>query len=102
MAVRDDREFWVRACREVRRGTRLGDVARRLGVKLRTLQWWTWKVRRESDEPASFLPVVVEERPAAVSIVAHELETNGVRLRVECGTDVQYVAALVAALRAAC
>ncbi len=103
MAVRHDREFWERACREVRRGARVHDVARRLGVSARTLQWWSWKLRRESiEEPAGFLPVVLAERAPVVPTAALELETNGVRIRVELGTDVQYVAALVAAIRAAC
>ncbi len=103
MPVRHDREFWERACREVRRGTRTADVARRLGVSARTLQWWSWKLRRQpTTEPAEFLPVVVAERAPAVSTAALDLEANGVRIRVELGTDVQYVAALVAAIRAAC
>jgi transposase-like protein len=101
--VRHDREFWERACREVRRGARVADVARRTGVKPRTLQWWSWKLRREPDaEPAEFLPVVVGDQMPPVSTSALELEANGVRIRVEPGTDVQYVAALVVAIRAAC
>jgi transposase-like protein len=102
VTVRHDREFWARACREVRRGARIGDVARRLGVRPRTLQWWSWKLRgNESVKAAEFLPIVVAEHTAAVATPI-ELETNGVRLRVEGGTDVRYVAALVAAIRAAC
>ena len=103
MPVRHDREFWERACREVRRGARVIDVAERLGVRPRTLQWWSWKLRGERlAEPAGFLRVVTAERTAVVSAAALELETNGVRIRVEYGADVQYVAALVAAIRAAC
>jgi len=71
-------------------------------VKPRTLQWWSWKLRRQSTERAEFLPVVVAERARVVSTTALELEANGVRIRVEPGTDVEYVAALVAAIRAAC
>ena len=67
------------------------------------MQWWHWKLRGErSVEPVEFLPVVVDERAAPVSTGALELEANGVRIRVELGTDVQYVAALVAAIRGAC
>jgi transposase-like protein len=101
VSVRHDREFWERACREIRRGAKIEDVARRLGVRPRTLQWWSWKLRDESVKPAEFLPVVVAERTTAVATPI-ELETNGVRLRVEGGTDVRYVAALVAAIRSAC
>lgn len=103
MAARHAREFWERACREVRRGATVRDVARRLGVKPRTLQWWSWKLRDEpTQEMGEFLPIVTTERTALVSTAALELETNGVRIRVDLGTDVQYVAALVAAVRAAC
>ncbi len=79
------------------------DVARRLGVKPRTLQWWSWKLRGEgAPETAGFLPVVATEGEALVSTASVELETHGVRIRVEHGVDVQYVAALLAAIRAAC
>lgn len=102
MAVRHDREYWERACREVRRGAKIADVARRLGVKPRTLQWWSWKLRDGlSTERAEFVPVVVAE-PAAMARAALELETLGVRIRVEHGADIRYVAALIAAIRAAC
>ena len=103
MATRHDRGFWERACREVEHGAKVGEVARRLGVRPRTLQWWCWKLRREpSAKPAGFLPVVVAERAPGASTAMLELEANDVRIRVELGADVQYVAALVAAIRAAC
>lgn len=71
-------------------------------MKPRTLQWWSWKLGREQTvERAQFLPVVVGE-PATPIATAVELETSGVRIRVELGTDVRYVAALVAAIRGAC
>lgn len=67
------------------------------------MQWWSWKLRGEPRTGrAEFLPVVVAEGAPAVSTTALDLEANGVRLRVEVGTDVQYVAALVSAIRAAC
>jgi len=79
------------------------DVARQLGVKPRTLQWWNWKLQNErAPEATEFLPVVAAERSALVPTGAVELEAKGVRIRVEVGTDVQYVAALVAAIRGAC
>jgi hypothetical protein len=102
--ARHERGFWERACDEVERGAKVGEVARRLRVRAGTLSWWLWKLRRESPKrrrrkPAEFLPVVIAEpvRPAVV-----ELEASGVRLRVEPGTDVRYVAELVAAIRATC
>lgn len=103
MPVRRGRKFWERACREIRGGAKAAEVARRLGVRSGTLQWWNWKLRNEQKaEPAEFLPVVVSPHPVPPMAASLELETNGVRLRVEVGTDVQYVAALVNALRATC
>lgn len=104
--ARHDRRFWERACREVERGAKVGAVARRLGVRAGTLSWWRWRLRREEPAPrrrrrAEFLPVVVAE-PAVVAPCAVEVEASGVRLRVEIGTDVRYVAALVAAIRTTC
>jgi len=46
--------------------------------------------------------VVVPARLAPVSAGPVEIETSGARIRVEIGTDVEYVAALVNALRVSC
>ena len=104
--ARHDREFWKRACREVERGAKIGEVARRLGVRAGTLTWWLWKLRQEVRTPgrtrrATFLPVVLAE-PTLPAPTVVQLEASGVRLHVEVGTDVRYVAALVAAIRTTC
>jgi transposase-like protein len=104
--ARHDRGFWERACREVERGAKVGEVARRLGVRAGTLSWWLWKLRQDGQTPrrtrgAAFLPVVIDERTLPAPAVVH-LEASGVRLHVEVGTDVRYVAALVAAIRSTC
>ncbi len=104
--ARHERGFWEPACREVDRGAKVGEVARRLGVRGGTLSWWRWKLRQEGRTPrrarrAAFLPVVVAEATLAAPAVV-ELEANGVTLRVELGTDIRYVAALVAAIRTTC
>jgi hypothetical protein len=79
------------------------EVARRLGVNARTLQWWRWRIERErSPEPVGFVPIAEARAVGPVSTTSVEVEVSGVRFRVEPGTDVQYVAALVAAVRAAC
>jgi len=105
-AARHDREFWERARDEVERGARVAEVARHLGVRAGTLSWWLWRLRREAPKPrrrkrADFLPVVIAE-PVRSAPAVVELEASGVRLRVEAGTDVRYVADLVAAIRATC
>lgn len=104
--ARRDRGFWEGARADVERGAKVADVARRLGVRAGTLSWWLWKLRRQAPKPrrqrrTEFLPVVLAG-PVRAAPAAIELEAGGVRLRVEVGTDVRYVAAMVAALRAAC
>ena len=103
--IRHDREFWERACCEVERGAAISAVARRLGVRAGTLSWWRWNLRqqvaRRDERRAEFLPVVVAE-PVGPKSAAVEIEAGGVRLRVEVGTDIRYVAALVAAIRTTC
>jgi transposase-like protein len=66
LVARHDREFWECACREVDRAAKVGEVARRLGVRAGTLSWWRWKLRQEGrthrrTRGAAFLPVVVAE-----------------------------------------
>jgi transposase-like protein len=107
--IRHDREFWERACRELEGGAKIDHVAARLGVRPRTLQWWSWKLRntrsgRKTTRRARFLPVVVSESSAAVPFPSKPmvLEVDGVRVHVEVGTDIEYVAALVRAMRATC
>jgi transposase-like protein len=103
--VRHDRGFWERACREVERGAKVGEVASRLGVRAGTLSWWRWNLRREGRTPrparTAFLPVVIAE-PTLPAPAVVQLEASGVRVHVEVGTDVLYVAALVAAIRTTC
>lgn len=76
-------------------------------LALRSLRWWRWHLRaapsaaklRNAD--LRLIPVdIVEHTPgvaAAVTIIVDRVE-----LRVDVGADVNYVVALVAALRARC
>ncbi|NPD29121.1 IS66 family insertion sequence element accessory protein TnpA [Corallococcus exiguus] len=70
------------------------------GVRLSTLQSWVYRHRRSAPsrgEPVRLLPVQVATTPAEA---ASELEVaaSGARVRFAVGTDVAYVARLVAAL----
>lgn len=83
-------------------------MAEQLGVRPKTLSWWLWRLGRERparrkgrkrrQETPTFLPVVVRDAHVGRGLVA--LEIGDVRLRVEAGADVNYVVALVRALRA--
>lgn len=106
MAKRHSRDFWLGLIKEVERGVSIEAVAKRHGVRPRTLVWWRWKVGqgpRKSRSKARLLPVVVRQQPVLLQRPALvELAIRDVALRLETGTDVRYVAALVGALRSSC
>jgi len=90
---------------EVERGGTIASIARAHGVKSKTLAWWRWTLRREAARGVAaprLLPVVVSEAvTTAGERIAIDLR-EGVSVRVPVGSDVGYVAALVAAVRATC
>lgn len=70
------------------------------GIRLSTLQSWVYRPRRQQGEKAEavrLLPVEVATRPAATESVVEEETASGARVRFSQGTDVEYVARLVAA-----
>jgi len=71
-------------------------------VRPRTLTWWRWRLRHEEQEVGApqLLPVVVEAHGLIPQVI--EVAVADVCLRVETGTDIAYVAALVGALRGGC
>jgi hypothetical protein len=70
-------------------------------VRLTTLRSWVYRLRREGEdvgcEPTRLLPVHVSGAPARETI---EIETDGVRLHVPVGSDPEYAARLLRAVRA--
>lgn len=95
------RSFWVELVAELELGATAADVARRHRVRETTLRWWRSELRngRSSASPR-MLPVVAS---AAMGSTRHlEIAVGGVIVRVEVGSDVEYVAALARALGAAC
>jgi transposase-like protein len=103
--MRHDRAFWSRAVGEVERGADVERVARRLGVRPKTLTWWSWKLGAErvtakKKKETRLVPVVIEALPVASSDATIEIAIRDVRMRIVSGTDVRYVAALIDAVRA--
>jgi len=96
------REFWRELIAEVDGGQRVADVAWRYRVQAKTLTWWRWKLRSEERERRRplLLPVVVNHQSVRAETPYIELHVGNVILRIGSGTDVAYVAAIVAALRA--
>ncbi|RKG94949.1 IS66 family insertion sequence element accessory protein TnpA [Corallococcus carmarthensis] len=71
------------------------------GVRLSTLQSWVYRRRRAEPargEPVRLLPVQVATATAAAAPVVEVMAASGARVRFAVGTDVAYVARLVAAL----
>ncbi len=72
----------------------------------RTFCWWRWRLGREPGAPdrtsdVRLVPVEVakESAPSGDVVV---LAVAGIEIRVEIGTDIGYVAALVGELRSRC
>ncbi|CAM3126734.1 IS66 family insertion sequence element accessory protein TnpB [Corallococcus sp. ZKHCc1 1396] len=71
------------------------------GVRLSTLQSWVYRRRRAATaraEPVRLLPVQVATSPVASESMLEVMAASGARVRFAMGTDVGYVAQLVAAL----
>jgi transposase-like protein len=105
---RRSREFWKRLVAEVERGRTIARTAERHGVKPKTLAWWRWTLRREDARVtnAQVLPVVFSAGSAPAIVTSTEpiaiALPGDVSIRVPIGSDVSFVAALVAAVRATC
>ena len=86
----------------------LAEFAARRRLRLSSLKWWCWRLRGTSAPVAEtggdvrLIPVEVVGLAARGAASRIELAVAGVEMRVEIGTDVTYVAALVDALRSRC
>jgi transposase-like protein len=96
---RHPKSFWAGLVAELRAGALVADVARRHRVREVTLRWWRSQLRDEHASPR-LLPVIAAPAPQAVRHL--EIAVGVAVVRVEEGTDVQYVAALARALSAPC
>jgi transposase-like protein len=105
---RRSREEWKELVREVDGGDSIEQVAKRHGVRARTLAWWRWQLRRgivarSATKAVQMVPVRVREEPAVVAADdVVEVLVRGALVRVRIGQDPRYVAELAAALRERC
>ncbi|WP_163787441.1 IS66 family insertion sequence element accessory protein TnpA [Myxococcus vastator] len=77
------------------------EFARQRGVRLSTVQSWVYRRRRylaAKAEPVRLLPVKVTAPVEPSTTLIEVVTEGGARLRFAMGTDVGYVARLVAAL----
>lgn len=108
MGARRTREEWAGLVDELETS---GDSLQRFCAKHRlrvaSLKWWRWRLRSERSSTGlakpgvRLLPVdVVDVAPLQPTSLV--VAITGAELRVEVGTDVEYVGALVSALRSRC
>ena len=96
---------WVKLIDEFEKsGASFEDFAAKLGVKPSTLQFWFYKLRKQASRAPRFLPVdvVASAAPKARLAASETVElalASGALLRFSVGTDVRYVAQVIAALR---
>ncbi len=109
MTKQREKPEWVRVAEEYEgSGLTQREFAEQRGMKLSTLQSWVYRRRRQESaapqRPVRLLPVQVATAPVESERSSLEVFTaSGVRVRLVAGTDVEYVARLVAALeRQAC
>jgi len=95
---------WVKLIEEFEKSaSSLEDFSAKLGVKPTTLQFCFYKLRKQASRASRFLPVNVvasaapKARQGATETVELALAT-GALLRFSVGTDVRYVAQIIAAL----
>jgi transposase-like protein len=100
------RQEWVQLVEEFgRSGLAQIQFAQTHGISHHALAYWVCKLRKEarSSQNARFLPVEVVASAAPLARgTASEFEAtlpNGVRLRIQVGTDAQYLAQLFAIVR---
>jgi transposase-like protein len=101
--ARRGRQFWQRAVAAAEvDGVSQAEVAARFGVRLNTLRSWIYRLRRERATAPTpgvrLLPVEVIDGPARLALIAR---VGDVAVEFAAGTDPAYVAAVLAALRAA-
>jgi len=104
MSKQNEKPEWVRVAEEYEAsGLTQREFAERRGITLSTLQSWVYRRRRQEGaplaQPVRLLPVQVTAAPVmSGSSTLEVLTASGERVSFAVGTDVQYVARLVAAL----
>ena len=92
--------YWRRVVREYERsGKTQRGFAKSRGVNASSLRYWLTKLRREGAVAESVRMVPVEITPESAAAPVFEVVVpNGVALHFRMGTDLRYVAALLAEL----
>ncbi len=108
MQKRAEKPEWLCVAEEFEAsGQTQREFAGRRGLRLSTLQSWVYRRRRQgscvAEPPVRLIPVQVSSMPAPEVVALEVVIGGGMQVRFRPGTDVDYVARLVAALeRGAC
>jgi transposase-like protein len=104
-------DWWAERLEELARGGDAEEIARRHGVRARTLLWWRSQLRRKSAAKSGkgprLLPVVVRGaaralRAAPESALEVFVEVGATRMTLRGAVTSEHLAAIVAASRRAC
>lgn len=109
MGIRRSGAEWESLIAELEEsGLSVARFSARRGLEPRTVQWWRWKLRRceskaaRSSDSVRLVPVDVIGSASADRGAPIEIVVGAFSLRVAVGTELEYVTALVAALRGRC
>jgi hypothetical protein len=108
MGARRTREAWSGLVDEFEAsGESMQRFCAKHRVQVGRLKWWRWRLRSERSSTGPAKPVVRLLPVDVVEVAPHPptslvVAISGVELRVEVGTDVGYVGALVSALCSRC
>jgi len=102
VATRRGRDFWRGLIQEVEYGASIVDVARRHSVQTQGIYRWRRKLALSAAHSPEFLPVVVRAARSQTSPGFLDVVVGSVRLHVEIGTNVDYIAEVVRALNRSC
>ena len=107
--ARRSRAEWEQLVREAESCGSIEQVARRHGVRPRTLTWWRWQLRRgtvarSATKAVQVVPVRVRAASRPVDVVDDVVEVlvRGAMVRVRIGQDPHSIAELAAALGERC
>ena len=104
-------EWWAKRIEELAQGGDAEEIARRHGVKTRTLIWWRSQLRKKARERTGrkprLLPVVVRSAPRPVRALAKSalevfVEVGDVRMTLRGAVTAEHLAAIVSASARAC
>ncbi|TAL46553.1 MAG: hypothetical protein EPN91_00005 [Salinibacterium sp.] len=106
--ARHEAAWWAERIEELSRGGDAAEIARRYGVRERTLIWWRSELQRRSRKRTKqrLLPVVVAPRRVEIEVARPELEVvvdvGPSRMVLRGAVRVEHLAAIVSASARAC